>query len=470
MPARILVVDDEEALRVSVTKVLRRGGHEVDAAPDGASALALARQQAYQLLVTDFRLPDVDGLALLRQVRAVRPDCEAILMTAYGNIPLAVEAVREGAREFLTKPFKKAELEHVVARALEKQALADENRRLRLELAGRARGGGARVIGASPAMQRVMAVVEQVAASTATVLITGESGTGKEVLAEALHALSPRRDQPLVKVNCAALPETLLEAELFGHERGAFTGAVARRDGRFALANHGTLLLDEIGSISPAVQVKLLRVLQDGSFEPLGSGRTVRADVRIVAATNANLAEDVAAGRFREDLFYRLNVISIPMPALRDRLDDLPALAAHFIEQYAARNGKRVDTISQEAMDRLAAYRWPGNIRELQHAMERAVVLATGHTIEPDHLPDTMRGAVAATPAPSADREVVSVAIGTPLEEVERLLIQETLRATGGNKRRAANLLGIAARTIYRKIERELGRSARRAPRRVRGT
>ena len=451
MPARILVVDDEEELRVSVTKILRRGGHEVDAAPDGASALALARQHPYQLLVTDFRLPDVDGLTLLRQVRAACPDCEVLVMTAYGNIPLAVEAVREGAWDFLTKPFKKAELEHAVTKALEKQALAEENRRLRLELAGRGRGG-TRLIGDSPAMQRVMAVVEQVAPSTATVLITGESGTGKEVLAETLHALSPRRDHPLVKVNCSALPETLLEAELFGHERGAFTGAVARRDGRFALANHGTLLLDEIGSISPAVQVKLLRVLQDGAFEPLGSGRTVRADVRIVAATNANLAEDVAAGRFREDLFYRLNVISIAMPPLRERLDDLPALAAHFMEQYAAKNGKRVDTISREAMDHLAAYRWPGNVRELQHAMERAVVLATGHTIEPDHLPDAMRGAATSTPPAPAGPAVVSVPIGTPLEEVERLLIQETLRATGGNKQRAADLLGIAARTIYRKI------------------
>ena len=326
MPARILVVEDEEEFRLSVTKVLRRAGHDVDAAPDGASALALAREHAYRLLVTDFRLPDVDGLALMRQVRAVRPDCEVLVMTAYGNIPLAVEAVREGAWDFLTKPFKKAELEHAVAKALEKQALAEENRRLRLELSGRGRGAAVRLIGNSAAMQRVLAIVEQVAASTATVLITGESGTGKEGIAEALHALSARRDQPLVKVNCAALPETLLEAELFGHERGAFTGAVGRRDGRFAMANRGTLLLDEIGSVSPAVQVKLLRVLQDGAFEPLGSGRTIQADVRVVAATNANLAEE------------------------------------------------------------------------------------------------------------------------------ERLLIQETLRSTGGNKQRAADLLGIAARTIYRKL------------------
>jgi len=360
--------------------------------------------------------------------------------------------MREGAWDFLTKPFKRAELEHAVAKALEKQALSAENRRLRLELAGRGGRLATPVLGRSAAMQRVMAVVQQVASSAATVLITGESGTGKEVLAEALHALSPRRDQPLVKVNCSALPETLLEAELFGHERGAFTGAVARRDGRFAMASHGTLLLDEVGSISQAVQVKLLRVLQDGSFEPLGSSRTVHADVRLVAATNADLAGEVAAGRFREDLFYRLNVIAVTMPPLRDRLEDVPALAAHFMEQYAARNRKSVDTISRAAMDRLCAFHWPGNVRELQHAIERAVVLATGHTIEEDHLPDTLRAPAPHPPARPGDAPVISVPIGTPLEEVERLLIQETLRTTGGNKQRAADLLGIAARTIYRKL------------------
>ncbi|MCU0255496.1 MAG: sigma-54 dependent transcriptional regulator [Vicinamibacterales bacterium] len=449
---RILVVDDEEELRVSVVKVLRRAGYEVEAAPDGVTALALVRQAPVHLLVTDFRLPDVDGLELMRQVRAAVPDCEVLMMTAYANIPLAVEAVREGAWDFLAKPFKKAELEHAVARALEKQALAAENRRLRLELADRTRGPGSRVIGQSQAIQAVMRVVEQVAPSTATVLVTGESGTGKEVIAEMLHRASPRRDQPLVKVNCAALPETLLEAELFGHERGAFTGAVARRDGRFALAHRGTLLLDEVGAISPAVQVKLLRVLQDGAFEPLGSTRTVRADVRIVAATNANLADEVAAGRFREDLFYRLNVIAITVPPLRERAEDIPVLAMHFVQQYAARNGKRVDTISRAAMERLVACHWPGNIRELEHAMERAVVLTGGRSIEPEHLPDAVRHVVALPAAEPAQVPVVAVPVGTPLEEVERLLIQATLKTTGGNKQRAADLLGIAARTIYRKL------------------
>jgi two-component system response regulator HydG len=448
-PPRILVVDDEKELRVSVIKVLRRLGHEVDGAEDGAQALALLRRTPYRLLVTDFRLPDIDGLELMRQSRAIQPDCEVLVITAYGNIPLAVEAMREGAWDFLAKPFKKAELEHAVTKALEKQELAAENRRLRLELAG---GANTRVIGQSAAIQKVMAVVEQVASSRATVLITGESGTGKEVVAEALHRLGPRRDRPLVKVNCSALPEALLEAELFGHERGAFTGAVARREGRFALAHQGTLFLDEVSTLRPAVQVKLLRVLQDGTFEPLGSTRTIHADVRIVAATNADLAAEVAAGRFRDDLFYRLNVITITMPPLRHRTEDIPVLAAHFVQRYAARNGKRVDGISRAAMDRLVGFPWPGNIRELEHAIERAVVLSTGRTIEVEHLPEAVGGG----PPPSAGLpvagQVFTVPIGTPLEEVERRLIEETLKTTGGNKQRAAEMLGIAARTIYRKL------------------
>jgi two-component system response regulator HydG len=448
-PARILVVDDEQELRVSMVKVLRRAGYEVDAAEDGASALALLRRAPYRLLVTDFRLPDTDGLELMRQTRAALPDCEVLVITAYGNIPLAVEAMREGAWDFLAKPFKKAELEHAVLKALEKQQLAEENRRLRIELAG---GSGVRVVGQSAAVRRVLAVAEQVANSRATVLLTGESGTGKEVLAETVHRLSPRRDRPLVKVNCSALPEALLEAELFGHERGAFTGAIARREGRFALAHQGTLFLDEVSTLTPAVQVKLLRVLQDGAFEPLGSTRTVHADVRIIAATNAVLAVEVAAGRFREDLYYRLNVITITMPPLRDRVEDIPVLAAHFVQRYAARNGKRVDGLSRTAMDRLVDFRWPGNIRELEHAIERAVVLSTGRTIEVEHLPDAVRGTEPSPEVSSAGGQAISVPIGMPLEEVERRLIEETLKTTGGNKQRAAELLGIAARTIYRKL------------------
>jgi len=283
-------------------------------------------------------------------------------------------------------------------------------------------------------------------------LITGESGTGKEVVAEYIHRASPRRDHPLVKVNCSALPETLLEAELFGCERGAFTGAMGRREGRFAVAHRGTLFLDEVGSLSPAVQVKLLRVLQDGTYEPLGSTRTVRADCRVVAASNADLAGEVAEGRFREDLCDRLNVIAIAVPPLRERPGDVALLANHFLRLYAAKNGKRVDGFSRAVLEELDAYRWPGNIRELEHAVEHAVVLAMGRTIEPEHLPDHVRRSRGLA-GEDGGPPVVQVPVGTPLEEVERLLIRETLRTTGGNKQRAASLLGIAARTIYRKLE-----------------
>jgi two-component system, NtrC family, response regulator HydG len=456
VPSRILVVDDEEELRRSVEKILRRCGHEVDTAATGGAAIELVRHRPYSLVITDFRLPDTDGLELLRQVRTLLPDVEVLVITAFGNIPLAVDAIRHGAYDFLSKPFKRAELEHAVARAVERQALAAENRRLKLELAERGSSPFSRVVGQSPAIQRVLQMAEQVAPSSATVLVVGESGTGKEVVAETIHRLGPRRDRPLVKVNCAALPETLLEAELFGHERGAFTGALGRREGRFALAHQGTLFLDEIGSVNLTVQVKLLRVLQDGMYEPLGSTRTARSDCRIVAATNLDLAAEVAAGRFREDLYYRLNVITIEMPPLRERIEDVPLLAAHFLRVYAARNGKDIDAIAPAAMQRLMAWHWPGNIRELEHAVERAVVLATGRVIEEGHLPQSLRGRLGMgtgqSAEPPADAAVIPVPVGLPLEDVERLLIQETLRRTGGNKQRAAELLGIASRTIYRKL------------------
>jgi len=451
---RVLVVDDEEALRVSVEKVLRRAGYEVDAVGTGAEALARVRGAAYQLAITDFKLPDVDGIEVMRQARALQPDLEVLLITAFASIPLAVDAVKHGAYDFLAKPFTRAELEQSVARALEKQSLAAENRRLRVELASRGAAGSRRIVGQSEAVRRVLQLAEQVAASTATVLVTGESGTGKEVLAETIHRLSPRADHPLVKVSCSALPETLLEAELFGHERGAFTGAAGRREGRFAACHHGTLFLDEVATLSPAVQVKLLRVLQDGTYEPLGTTRTARADCRLVAATNADLAREVAAGRFREDLFYRLNVITVTMPPLRDRTGDVPILADHFLRMYAARNGKTLDGFSRGALEALGAWHWPGNVRELEHAVERAVVLATGRTVELDHLPDALRAPRPAAPDDAPPR-TIPVPLGTPLEEVERLLIRETLRSTGGNKQRAASLLGIATRTIYRKLEEE---------------
>ena len=446
----ILVVDDEIELRASVERILRRAGYEVDAAPSGTEALAAIGRRPYDLVVTDFKLPDLDGLEVMRRARRMRPDLEVVLMTAFANIPLAVDAIKQGAYDFISKPFKRAELERVVARAIERQALSSENRRLRMELGDRTASPLGRIVGQSEAVRRVFEVVEQVAPSGATVLILGESGTGKELVADAIHAMSPRRNRALVKVNCAAIPDALLEAELFGYERGAFTGAVNRKDGRFAVASGGTLFLDEVGSMSLSVQAKLLRVLQDGAYEPLGSNRTQRADCRLVAATNSDLRLAVQEGRFREDLYYRLNVITEPLPPLRDRREDIAVLAQHFLVQYAAKDRKAVEGIATEALAALNGYDWPGNVRELEHAIERAVVLARGRFIEVEHLPDPVRAFVPQASATGV--ETIAVPVGMPLETVERLLIGEALRRTGGNRQKAASLLGIATRTIYRKL------------------
>jgi two-component system response regulator HydG len=449
--ARVLVIDDEEALRASVAKILSRLGHGVDTAATATEGLALLSKQPYELVLTDFRLPDLDGLEVIARARALRPEAEIVLFTGFGSIPLAVQAIKRGAYDFVTKPFKRADLERVVARALEKQALAADNRRLRQQLDDLPGTPLGRIIGQSDAMRAVLRVVEQVAPSTATVLIEGPSGTGKELVAEALHALSPRRDKPLVKVNCGAIPETLLEAELFGHEKGAFTGALARKDGRFARADGGTLFLDEVGTLTLPVQAKLLRALQDGTFEPLGGTRTLQADCRIIAATNSDLAKAVREGAFREDLYYRLNVIRIAMPPLKERPDDIPLLLSHFLALHAARNNRSLDGFDARALQALRAYEWPGNVRELSHAVERAVVLATGRVITPDCLPEPVRQAAGPEPGPLPGERVIAVPVGTPLEDVEKLVISETLRHTGGNKAQAASLLGISARTIYRK-------------------
>ena len=404
MSARILVIDDEEALRVSVAKILSRLGHSVDTAGTATEGLALLSKQPYELVITDFRLPDLDGLEVIERARQLRPEAELLLFTGFGSIPLAVQAIKRGAYDFVTKPFKRADLERVVARALEKQALAADNRRLRQQLDDRSGTPLGRIIGQSEAITAVLRVVEQVAPSTATVLIEGPSGTGKELVAEALHALSPRRDRPLVKVNCSAIPETLLEAELFGHERGAFTGALARKDGRFARADGGTLFLDEIGTLTLPIQAKLLRTLQDGTFEPLGSTRTMQSDCRIIAATNSDLGRAVKEGLFREDLYYRLNVIRITLPALKERHDDVPLLLGHFLAFHAARNNRAIDGFDPDALRALRAYDWPGNVRELSHAVERAVVLASGRTITRDCLPEAIREAAGPGPEPLGGR------------------------------------------------------------------
>ena len=442
----IVVADDDPALRDAVAKTLTRAGYQVVPAPDGAAALEVVRSQPVQVLLADLRMPALDGLELLRATKSIAPEVEVILITGHGGIEDAVAAMKEGAYDFLTKPFKRAALQKGVEKALEKQHLLRQNRALRRQLEDAAPQGA--IIGAAPAMRRVLDLVAQVAPSNATVLILGESGTGKELIADALHRGSPRREGPCIKVNCAALPETLLESELFGHEKGAFTGAVARKEGRFELAHGGTLLLDEIGDLSPATQAKLLRVLQEGTFERLGGTRTLKVDVRMVAATNKDLDQAVKAGRFREDLYYRLNVISIALPPLRDRREDIPLLAQHFVQRYAQRNAKPVEGLTREALDLLVAYRWPGNVRELENVIERAVVLAREPWIGPRDLPEAISGLV-------PEARAITIPIGTPLGEVEQRLIEETLKHTGGDKTLAAKLLGITSRTIYRKLKRE---------------
>jgi two-component system response regulator HydG len=363
-------------------------------------------------------------------------------MTAYATVETAVSAMREGAYDFVEKPLRRVQIVKSVRKAAERNALVEENRTLKTEIKLLTRR---EIVGQSAGLRRVLDLATQAAPSMATVLVLGESGTGKELLARYLHERSSRSRGPFIGVNCAALPESILEAELFGHERGAFTGAVAKREGRFAKAAGGTLFLDEIGELSPAIQVKLLRVLQEGEYEPVG-GDTVKADVRLVAATNRDLRAEIEKGRFREDLFYRLNVIALTAPPLRARREDIPLLCDHFLGVYCAKNGRSRLTLSPGAAARLFDYPWPGNVRELENVIERAVVLSRGDVIAEEHLPDFVLSAAA--PAP----ESLAFPVGTPLEEVEMRLIRETLRHTKGDKSLAAQLLGISTRTIYRKL------------------
>ncbi len=446
---RVLVVDDDRAIREALSRTLDKLGYDVVLAEDGQSGLDRLREGGVHILLLDLKMPKVTGQELLKVAKTIAPDVEAIVITGHGTVEDAVEAMKEGAYDFITKPFKRAQLGRAIRRAAEKQALALQNRRLQARLDELQ---GDRIVGSSPAMLRTLELVRQVAPSTATVLIQGESGTGKELLADAIHHGSPRSSRAFIKVNCAALPENLLESELFGHERGAFTGAVARKAGRFELADGGTLFLDEIADISPAMQAKLLRVLQSGEFERVGGTQTLKVDVRLIAATNADLAARVREKRFREDLYYRLNVIVVLLPPLRERQEDIPLLAGHFLRKYAEKNAKSVAGFTEEALDILQTYPWPGNVRELENVVERAVVLTRSPLISPADFPETL------VRSDQAARHLV-ISIGTPLEEVEDRLIEETLRYTKGDKTLAAKLLGIATRTIYRRMKGE-GESA----------
>ncbi|MBL9023766.1 MAG: sigma-54-dependent Fis family transcriptional regulator [Myxococcales bacterium] len=438
----VLVVDDEPSNLSSIEKIFQKDGMRVLTAPSARAALELLRAHRVDVVLTDLMMPAVSGLELLKAIRQAAPDVEVVLMTAYGTVETAVQAMREGAYDFVEKPLKRMTIVKTVRKAAERRTLTLENRQLKQELNVLT---GREIVGSSPALRRVLDIVLQAAPSSATVLVLGESGTGKELLARFIHQHSARASAPFVAVNCSAIPETILEAELFGHERGAFTGAHARREGRFARADGGTLFLDEIGELSPSVQVKLLRVLQEGEYEPVG-GDTVRADVRVVAATNKDLRAEVAAGRFREDLYYRLNVIAITAPPLRTRREDIPLLVDHFLGVYCKKNNKARLGVSKDVTDKLLDYSWPGNVRELENVIERAVVLCRGDRLTLDDLPDTIRDAEPAEPSS------ITFSVGTPLDEVERRLIRETLRQAKGDKSVAAQLLGISTRTIYRKL------------------
>lgn len=443
MPA-ILVIDDEEPNRIALERIFTREGWEVRSAGDGRQGLERLREGDVGVVVSDLKMPGMGGLELLRAARQFAPEVQVILVTAYGTVESAVEAMKEGAYDFVTKPLRRAEVIASVRKALEKHELVRENLRLRAQLAQAAPG---ELVGQSAPMRTLMEEAAQVAPSMASVLMTGESGTGKGLLARWMHAQSPRRERRLVTVNCAAIPEALLESELFGYEAGAFTGAAGRKEGRFDLALGGTLFLDEVTEMPLPLQVKLLRVLQEGEYERLGGTRTLQADVRVLAATNRDPDRAIAEGRLRADLYYRLNVIRLHVPALRERRQDIPLLARHFVAVHARRNQRVIRGIEEDVVAALEQYDWPGNVRELENAMERAVVLAREETIRLTDLPPAIRN----TPPGSGSTHWLTFGVGTPLSEVERRMIEATLRQCGGDRVIAAGLLGITARTIYRR-------------------
>jgi len=440
----ILLVDDEPSIRLSVGDSLRSAGHKVRTASDGGEAEAFIASHPFDVIVSDLRLPKRDGLTIFRNVRREHPNTEVILMTAFGSVADAVGALKDGAADFLTKPFEMEQLLHVLTRIDKQRTMQRELDRARSDLAAR---GQSSIIGRSPPMVRLFDRIETFAASDAPVLILGESGTGKELVARTLHERGPRAGKPFVAVNCAAFPEALLEAELFGHERGAFTGAVRKRDGRFKAANGGTLLLDEIAEIPLPAQAKLLRVLQEGAIEPLGTNQSLPVDVRIVSATHRNLKERIAAGLFREDLFYRLNVLDVTIPPLRDRRTDLPLLVEHFLGKYSA--GKPSAGISARAWAALSEYGFPGNVRELEHAVQHAVVLARGAEIDLVHFPPQLSGAA----SDATQRPAGLLTLADAVRAFEKEYLGRALRVANGKKGEAAGMLGISRKNLWEKLK-----------------
>ncbi|HSQ63968.1 MAG TPA: sigma-54 dependent transcriptional regulator [Polyangiaceae bacterium] len=445
MPSRgrILIVDDEANARAALSELLHDEGYQTETAADGFKALGKLEEFTPDVVLTDLKMPGLDGIALMEKARAALPGVVFVVMTAFGTISSAVAAVKKGAENYLTKPLEYEALSAVIERAMEKARLVQEAQALRDKL--RDRNAFHHIVTNDPKMQELLQLIAQVGPSRASVLITGESGTGKELIAEAIHAASPRANKPLVRLHCAALAEGLLESELFGHERGAFTGAVARREGRFKQADGGTLFLDEIGEIPIGTQVKLLRALQEKSFERVGGNETLKVDVRVIAATNRDLRAEIRKGTFREDLFYRLNVVPVELPPLRERKRDVPLLASFFLRRYAVENGREIDSLSDAVLEIFAAYSWPGNVRELENVIERAVVLCDGRSIERRHLPSAMLDGAGGGGGPPAIP-------GTTIYDIERYAILKTLEACGGSTSKAAMILGVSTRKVQYKL------------------
>jgi DNA-binding NtrC family response regulator len=443
MKYNVLVVDDEKNIREGLAKLLDLEGYRTFAAADGKEALASLERGDIDLIVTDLKMPNLPGEELLKQAQSASPGLPVIILTGHGTIESAVQAMKQGAYDYLTKPVDMGRLTLLVSRALAEWEVKRQYREALREL--QKRNQFSNIIGKSNAMKKIFEVVQLVSASRASVLITGESGVGKEMIADAIHYDSERKDKPVIKVHCAALSESLLESELFGHERGAFTGAVARRRGRFELAHRGTIFLDEIGEISPTVQIKLLRVLQEHKFERVGGEETIEVDVRVIAATNRDLKEAISKGEFREDLYYRLNVVNIHIPPLRERIEDIPLLISSFLTEFAKANSKSIEGIDTRARTALYNYSWPGNVRELRNCIESAVVMCRGGQITVEDLPPHIHA--------SGDKNFVRIALGQPLAEAEREIIRGVLLQQNGNKTRAAELLGIGRKTLHRKIQ-----------------
>jgi two-component system NtrC family response regulator len=449
MRGNILVVDDEENQREMIAGFLRKKGHEVTAASSGDRAVEVFRKKGYDVVVTDYRMRGTHGVGVLKAVKELNPTVGVILISAYGTVETAVEAMKEGAEDFLVKPIDLEQLEALLQRALSHQAVVRENRELKERLAERYRFD--QIVGESGTMQEAMNLAARVAKSKATVLIRGESGTGKGLLANAIHLTSDRADGPFIETNCAALSPGVLESELFGHEKGAFTGADRMRAGRFEHADGGTIFIDEIGDLPLPVQVKLLNVIQEEAFQRVGGNETVNVDVRIIAATHQDLEVMLEEGRFRQDLYFRLNVVSIAIPPLRGRRSDIPLLVEHFVEKHAQRNSKKMDGVSREALDCIMRYPFPGNVRELENALERAVVLSRGTRVELEDLPPSIRHCVPLTAGP--DVEVGKATLPEMVEDLERRAIVRALEETGGIRTKAAELLGISERNLRYKME-----------------